>query len=56
MINTHPGLYKYTPLMHWIILFMRPSTYKCNFGPEDKTKIVPQDMQTLLKYTQKNEK
>ena len=42
--------------MHWIILFMRPSRYICNFGPEDKTGIVPQDMQTLLKYTQTKRK
>ena len=45
----------YTPLMHWIIVFVRPSRSKYNFGPEDKTKIVPHDMQTLLKYTQKKE-
>ena len=42
--------------MHWIILFMRPSRYRCNFGSEDKIGIVPKDMQTLLKYTQKKRK
>ena len=30
--------------------------FRCNFGPEDKTGIVPQDMQALLKSTQKKSK
>jgi hypothetical protein len=29
------------------------SRYRCNFGPEDKYDVVPEDMQTLLKSTQK---
>lgn len=30
------------------------SRYMCNFSLEDKTNMVPYDMQALLKYTQKN--
>ena len=29
------------------------SRYRCNFGPKDKTDVVPEDMQALLKSTQK---
>ena len=29
------------------------SRYHCNFGPEDKSDVVPEDMQALLKSTQK---
>ena len=29
------------------------SRYRCNFGPEDKSDVVPADMQALLKSTQK---
>ena len=29
------------------------SRYRCNFGPEDKSDVLPEDMQALLKSTQK---
>ena len=30
-----------------------PCRYRCHFGPEDKSDVVPEDMQALLKSTQK---
>ena len=36
--------------------FHSHSRCKCNFGPDDKTDIVPHDMQALLISTQKKEK
>ena len=29
------------------------SRHRCNFGPEDKSDVLPEDMQALLKSTQK---
>jgi hypothetical protein len=39
-----------------IWLSMLHCRYRCNFGPEDKSDIVPDDMQALLKSTQKKNK
>ena len=36
-----------------MLFFPGHSKYRCNFGPEDKSSIVPHDIQALLKSTQK---
>ena len=45
-----------SPLMHFLIVLIGPNRHRCNFGPEDKTGIVPQDMQALLECTQRKRK
>ena len=40
-------------ILSLMLFFHGHSRYRCNFGPEDKSSIVPHDMQALLKSTQK---
>ena len=48
-------IYQYTnpQLLSLMLFFPGHSKYMCNFGPKDKSSIVPHDMQVLLKSTQK---
>ena len=50
MCSCHNVFGTQIPKIWFSMLYRR---YMCSFGPEDKSDIVPDDMQTLLKSTQK---
>ena len=43
-------------MTHHLVFCCVNHIHQCNFGPEDKSDVVPDDMQALLRSTQKQRK